>query len=59
MTIKDFKHLSGIKPTGDLTLGNYLGVIKPAVDLGNENKSVNAKSFVLIKKLPDSLSIIT
>ena len=40
MTIKDFKYLSGIKPTGDLTLGNYLGVIKPAVDLGNENKSV-------------------
>lgn len=37
MTIKDFKYLSGIKPTGEITLGNYLGVIKPAIDINNKN----------------------
>jgi len=31
----EFKYLSGIKPTGELTIGNYLGVIKPAVQLSN------------------------
>lgn len=31
--LERFKYLSGIKPTGELTLGNYLGVIQPAVDL--------------------------
>jgi tryptophanyl-tRNA synthetase len=31
----NFKYLSGIKPTGELTIGNYLGVIKPAVQLSN------------------------
>jgi len=27
--------LTGIKPTGDLHLGNYVGAIKPALDLGS------------------------
>lgn len=27
------KYLSGIKPTGELTLGNYLGVIQPGIKL--------------------------
>lgn len=28
--------LTGLKPTGDLTLGNYIGAIKPLVDMQNE-----------------------
>ena len=28
--------LSGIKPTGELHIGNYLGMIKPALDLSDE-----------------------
>lgn len=30
--------ISGIKPTGDLHLGNYLGMLKQAVDLQNSGK---------------------
>lgn len=30
--------LTGIKPTGDLHLGNYFGAIKPAVDFSRESK---------------------
>lgn len=32
----NFKYLSGIKPTGELTIGNYLGVIKPAVQMSDD-----------------------
>jgi tryptophanyl-tRNA synthetase len=37
MKINDhnFQYLSGIKPTGELTIGNYLGVIKPAVGMND------------------------
>lgn len=28
--------LTGLKPTGNLTLGNYIGAIKPLVDLSND-----------------------
>ncbi|MDR2144259.1 MAG: tryptophan--tRNA ligase, partial [Treponema sp.] len=28
--------LTGIKPTGDLHIGNYFGAIKPALELSNE-----------------------
>ena len=28
--------LTGIKPTGDLHIGNYFGAIKPALDLAKE-----------------------
>lgn len=40
-----FQYLAGIKPTGELTIGNYLGVLKPAIDM--VNKMVN-KSEVLM-----------
>lgn len=30
--------LTGLKPTGNLTLGNYIGAIKPLVDLANTNE---------------------
>ena len=33
----EFQYLSGIKPTGELTIGNYLGVIKPAVEMSKTN----------------------
>ncbi|MEJ2164349.1 MAG: tryptophan--tRNA ligase [Desulfobacterales bacterium] len=32
--------LSGIKPTGELHIGNYLGMIKPALDLANEYQAL-------------------
>lgn len=31
--------LTGLKPTGDLTLGNYIGAIKPMVDLQDKYES--------------------
>ena len=30
--------LSGIKPTGELTLGNYIGAIKQFVEMQNSKK---------------------
>lgn len=27
--------LTGLKPTGNLTLGNYIGAIKPLIDMQN------------------------
>ncbi|WRP08604.1 tryptophan--tRNA ligase [Rossellomorea aquimaris] len=40
------KHvLTGIKPTGSIHLGNYIGAIKPALHLA-ENQSYNAAYFV-------------
>jgi len=35
-----FQYLSGIKPTGELTIGNYLGVIKPAVEMSKINDNI-------------------
>lgn len=32
--------LSGIKPTGELHIGNYLGMIKPALDLADEYQAL-------------------
>jgi tryptophanyl-tRNA synthetase len=39
----NFKYLSGIKPTGELTIGNYLGVIKPAIEI---SKKENVLMFI-------------
>ena len=38
MGVVDLKKiaLSGIKPTGELHIGNYLGMIKPALDLADD-----------------------
>ena len=33
------KIFSGVQPTGNLHLGNYLGAIKNFVDLNNDNKT--------------------
>lgn len=38
-----FEYLSGIKPTGELTIGNYLGVIKPAIEM---SRTKNVLMFV-------------
>ncbi len=32
--------LTGIKPTGGPHLGNYLGAIKPAIDLARDYESI-------------------
>ena len=32
--------LSGIKPTGTIHLGNYLGMIRPALDLAKEYQAL-------------------
>lgn len=32
--------LSGIKPTGRVTLGNYIGAIKPFVEFQNEYEMI-------------------
>lgn len=34
----NFQYLAGIKPTGELTIGNYLGVLKPAIDMVNKSE---------------------
>ena len=39
------KILTGIKPTGDLHLGNYIGAIKPALDLAKQ-KNVLVYAFI-------------
>lgn len=41
--------VSGIKPTGDLTLGNYIGAIKQFVNLQNELK--DAEFFIFVADL--------
>ena len=46
---KEITILSGIKPTGQLTLGNYLGAIKFIVNLQKEYK--DAKFFIFIADL--------
>ena len=40
------KIFSGVQPTGNLHLGNYLGAIKNFVDLNNDNQKMNV-FFVL------------
>ena len=37
--------VSGIQPSGNLTLGNYLGAIKQFVDLQNSLEDVNFYIF--------------
>lgn len=39
--------LTGIKPTGKVHFGNYLGAIRPALDLAN-NENINEKSVFFI-----------
>lgn len=36
MELKDKIVLTGIKPTGTLHFGNYVGAMRPAIDLGNQ-----------------------
>ena len=43
---KNITILSGIKPTGQLSLGNYLGAIKFIVDLQKEYKDANFFIFI-------------
>ncbi len=43
---KEITILSGIKPTGQLTLGNYLGAIKFIVNLEKEYKDANFYIFI-------------
>ena len=38
--------VSGIQPSGNLTLGNYLGAIKQFVDLQNSLEDVNFYIFI-------------
>ena len=32
--------LTGLKPTGELTLGNYIGAIKPMMDLQDKYDNI-------------------
>ena len=53
--------LSGIKPTGDLHIGNYLGMIRPAFKLAEEYLALyfiadyHALTTVKDRNLPDHL----
>lgn len=40
MSLPTTELFTGLRPTGDLTLANYLGAIKPMVDLQNEAKHI-------------------
>ncbi len=40
--------LTGVKPTGKPHLGNYLGAIKPAIELGKEALSQGGKHYMFI-----------
>ncbi len=40
--------LTGVKPTGTPHLGNYLGAIKPAIELGNEAVAQGGKHYMFI-----------
>ena len=48
------KIFSGVQPTGNLHLGNYLGAIKNFVDLNNDNE--NDVYFVLLIYMQSLLS---
>ena len=43
----DKKIFSGVQPTGNLHLGNYLGAIKNFVELNNDNANENRISYML------------
>lgn len=40
--------LTGVKPTGTPHLGNYLGAIKPAIELGNQAIAQGGKHYMFI-----------
>ena len=40
--------LTGVKPTGTPHIGNYFGVIKPALDIGKKALENNGKHFMFI-----------
>lgn len=40
--------LTGVKPTGTPHLGNYLGAIKPAIELGNQALAKGGKHYMFI-----------
>lgn len=40
--------LTGVKPTGKPHLGNYLGAIKPAIELGNKALAQGGKHYMFI-----------
>jgi tryptophanyl-tRNA synthetase len=46
MELKDKIVLTGVKPTGTLHFGNYVGAIKPAIELGNQTDE--GKHFMFI-----------
>jgi len=39
MEMSDKRVLTGVKPTGQLHLGNYVGAIKPALEMARENQN--------------------
>ena len=43
--------LTGVKPTGHLHIGNYVGAIKPAIQLGNETLDAGGQFFVIYRRL--------
>ncbi|MGA0448040.1 MAG: tryptophan--tRNA ligase [Candidatus Phytoplasma pyri] len=47
-TNKDNKKIlvTGIKPTGDITLGNYLGIIKPLTEILKKNLNLEVYLFI-------------
>lgn len=40
--------LTGVKPTGTPHLGNYLGAIKPAIELGNQAVAQGGKHYMFV-----------
>ncbi|WP_334331175.1 tryptophan--tRNA ligase [Candidatus Phytoplasma prunorum] len=38
--------VTGIKPSGDITLGNYLGVIKPLIEILKQNSNLEIYLFI-------------
>jgi tryptophanyl-tRNA synthetase len=46
MKLKDKIVLTGVKPTGTLHFGNYVGAIKPAIELGKETDKGNHFMFI-------------
>ena len=48
MDIKGKYVLTGVKPTGHLHLGNYVGAIKPAIQLGNETLDAGGEFLMFL-----------
>ena len=46
MDIQGKRVLTGVKPTGTLHIGNYVGAIKPAIQLGNDTLN-NGGEFLM------------